>query len=186
MLTSLYYFRRSFNSPPTILHFYATTGCGLDRLLARLVARRLAGIIGVGRSTSRILPEAKFAYGDDLGAEFRFWRFLRWMSDIACDLLASDPSSARRVALDIHYGHLRRTPGLRSTLEPKLVAGSRSYRRLLKRGLDRELWAAFAFTGRGEPWDHWYFHLVLGVDPDPRYWNGPVQSRTKIEREVGI
>jgi hypothetical protein len=174
----VYYFHRW--NPPNILSFYIISPRDLQWLLERWIARRFRGLVVGVPHASKVLPEPEFGYGPD---EWKFWRFLSLLSRVAIDLLGKDSRGARLKALDLHYARTRRTPGFRSALEHMLAIESPTYERMSVR--DREsFWNSMEFVGNGQPWDHFFFHFVLGTDPDAGYNPGGEPTRAFLEQEL--
>ena len=185
-LSATHYLRRVYDAPPCILQLHCTTPVGVQTLARCVVRRALGPSLETQECVHPVLPEAGFNYGPP-NQERAFWEYLSAMSDTAIDLLATDAMGARTRAVHLQY-HVRASgpSASRAALESDFRAHSASYRTLVAAGQAAAFWQAFGASGASGPWDHWYYHLVLGDDMDPGYQGGQVVTEAECRARFNL
>ena len=185
LLASHHYFRRT-DQPPVNMLFRTITFKAFHGALCLFVEHHISSLIHSKPMTGPDLPEPKFGYGD-ADQERDFWQYLRWMSDIAVDLLSGNVVRNRETALDAAYDFRDQgSAALQAFLESHFSHASTSFQKLQTTGKATRFWDAFATVGNGQRWDHWYFHLVLGDDPLPGYQNGVQYTKSDFGSKLGL
>ncbi len=185
-LSPTHYFRRVYEAPPCILQLHCTTPGAVQAVTRCVVRRALGQHLDTQESVHPVLPEAGFNYGPP-NRERAFWEYLSAISDTAIDLLATDARDARTRAVHVQYHVRARGPGAsRAALESDFRARSASYRALVATGRADAFWQSFGATGASGPWDHWYYHLVLGDDMDPGYQGGRLLTEAECRARFNV
>jgi len=124
-----------------------------------------------------------FPYYGPLDKEQDFREYLQNISDIAIDFHLGNLDEAKKTAVMCRF---RTKPY--GVLEPRhclhmhFLQNSRHYGQLIENNMVDRFWESFAisYSRLTTPWDHFYYNIILGLDPSP------ADTEEKVAAMIGI